>query len=240
MNSKLAILYASAALSVGTLHSAQPQTPENSNLFDGNFFARGRDPEGTIKPKKPKNDACNPAIWTLEARGAAFLPLQDKLSKLYGTAIPAIEVETSFTLAKSRSPCRNELQLWFNGTWAFQHNKSIGSGRHSDLDLVPISAGLSYQVNFFRSFAFYMGIGPTYSFLWIKNSNHDTTSHIRRNHLGFTTKTGFRFTFGRHFVIDLFGDYYYTQFRKMNHDPIQNIDRNFSAFFAGGAIGMKW
>lgn len=180
---------------------------------------------------------CNPTDWSLQVRGAAFIPLQEQLRKIYGSALPTVELEGSYSLIKW-SDC-NQLLLWGNVGWTFKTGESIGFGYYSRLNLIPISVGVEYQINFWRNFDFYVGLGPTYSFLRIENKDGFDTTHLRRSQFGFTTKTGFRYTFCTNFFFDIFGDYFYTPFREM-HDSIQNIDNHFSGFFVGGGFGGKW
>jgi hypothetical protein len=193
----------------------------------------------SCRPKKKPvcEDECNPTKWSFQARGAAFLPLTSQIRKIYGSALPTVELETSYQLIQW-SDC-NQLLLWWNVGWTFQTGKSIGFGYPCELDLVPFSLGVTYQYNIVRNIDFYVGIGPTYSLLWIENKTPFQTVHQRRGQFGFTTKTGFRFTFATNFFFDIFGDYYYTQFKKMNNS-IQNINGHFSGFFVGAGFGGKW
>jgi hypothetical protein len=183
---------------------------------------------------------CNPTDWTLQLRGAAFIPFKHQLREIYGDGLPTMEVEGSYCLMKNKWAHCDQLLLWDNVGWTSKAGKSIGFNYYTKLNLIPFSIGLSYQVNFLRYCDFYVGIGPSLSLLRIKNYDGFRTTHFNRNEFGFTTKTGFRFTFCTNFFFDIFGDYFYTKFRKMNHDPIQNIDNHFSGFFIGGGFGGKW
>lgn len=208
------------------LADAQTDSKENKskNKYEHGHFGR----------------TCNPTDWALQLRGAAFIPITSQLRKIYGTALPTMEVEGSYSLMKDKWTTCDQLLLWGNAGWTSKTGKSIGFGYYSKLNLVPLTLGLEYQINFARAFDFYFGIGPSFSMLRIKNNDGFQTSHFSRNEFGFTTKTGFRYTFCRHFFFDAFADYYYTRFRKMNHDPTQNISGHFSGFFIGGGFGGKW
>ncbi len=182
---------------------------------------------------------CNPTDWTLQLRGAAFFPLHEQIRKIYGAALPTIELESSYSLCKNFWSTCDQLLLWENIGWTFKTGKTLDFGYYTRLNLLPISVGIEYQVNMARNFDFYVGIGPTYSFLWVENDDDFSTSHQRKSQFGFTTKTGFRFTFCTNFFFDIFGDYLYTPFGKM-HNSIQSINGNFSGFFVGGGFGGKW
>ncbi|HEY5235727.1 MAG TPA: hypothetical protein VIJ14_06080, partial [Rhabdochlamydiaceae bacterium] len=189
------------------------------------------------KPRCWNDKECNPTNWTLQARGAAFIPLKHQLREIYGSAIPTVELESSYTMVKW-SDC-SQLLLWENVGWSFTTGKSIGFGFPCKMNLVPFSVGVTYQYNILRNIDFYVGIGPSYSLLWIENKTPFETVHMRKGQFGFTTKTGFRFTFATNFFFDIFGDYYYTPFGKMTNS-IQTIDNNWSGFFVGGGFGGKW
>lgn len=176
--------------------------------------------------------------WMLQARAAAFLPLKDQLTKIYGTALPTLEVEISCCLT-SLKPKRNRLLLWENSGWTMKVGESEHSANFSRLNLIPFSLGLEYQVYVCKNFDFYIGAAPAFSLLRIKNYNGFKTTHIQRSAFGAATKTGFRYTFYKRFFVDVYGDYYYTKFRKMK-DPIQSIDSRFSAFIVGGGIGGRF
>jgi len=93
------------------------QSIEETNLVaaeDGLVAARdGCGPRKPVCPPKPKpkcvpkpkpccwdDKECNPTNWSLQARGAAFLPLKHQLREIYGTAIPTVELEGSYSLIK--------------------------------------------------------------------------------------------------------------------------------------------
>lgn len=199
-------------------------------------------PRGCVheKPKSKRcQKVCNPNRWTIEARGAAFIPLQDKLREIYGTGWPTVELESSYRLMDNLGGKCNQLLLWENVGYTFKSGESIGFGYYTNLNLFPVSIGIEYVANIIDGFDAYLGIGPSYNFLWIENYDGFSTTHMFRNQFGFTTKTGFRYTFCTHMFIDVYGDYFFTQFNKM-HDPIQNIDNHFSAFIVGGGFGARF
>ncbi len=196
------------------------------------------------KPKCPPKkkpvyceDKCNPTKWSFQARGAAFLPLQSEIRKIYGSALPTVELETSYPLAQW-SEC-NQLLLFLNAGWTFQTGKTIGFGYYTRLNMVPLSLGIEYQWNLCRNLDFYIGAAPTYSFLWIEDKDGFSKKRIHSAQFGATSKTGFRFTFNTNFFLDVFGDFFYTPFGRM-HDSIQSFNGNITGFFVGAGLGGKW
>lgn len=181
-------------------------------------------------------DECCPPCWSLQARGAAYFPLQKHIREIYGTALPTVELEASYNICSW--DC-SQLLLWGNLGWTFATGVTRGFRFHSHLHLLPISLGLEYEYNLWRNLDFYLGVGPTYSWLLIQNKDGFSTSHKHKSQFGVTTKTGFRYTFCRNFFLDVFGDFFYTPFGHI-HDHIHSMNANFTGFFVGGGLGYKW
>ncbi len=182
---------------------------------------------------------CNPTRWTLQARGAAFIPLKQQLRSIFGSGEPTMQLESSYAIFKDKWTKCDQLLLWENVSWTSKSGELPAWGYHTKLNLIPISVGLSYQVNIVRNVDFYFGLGPTYSFLRMKIKYPFDNVHIKRSQFGFMTKTGFRFTFATNYFFDIFGDYYFTEFSKINH-YVPRINKVFNGFFVGGGFGGKW
>ena len=222
MNS-VALLSACGLLLMATAHAEQ----NNTNT--------------TQMPTQEKQLAstCNPTHWSMEARGAALLFLHHDLREIYGSGVPTVQLESSYTLCSDSWTSCDRFLLWENVGWSFKTGQSIGPHYHTRLNLIPISVGIEYQIYVGKGVDFYFGIGPSYSFLRITNDDHIDTHHIKRSQFGVVSKTGFRYTFCTNYFIDVFADYQYTRFRKMQ-DSIQSINRNFSGFNLGAGFGGKW
>ena len=182
---------------------------------------------------------CKYERWMFQIRGAAYLSLRKQFRDVYGTASPTLEVEGSYSVWKSATCPQDRLLVWANAGWTPKTGRTQGFGYRTKLDLIPFSIGVEYHVNIMDHFGFYVGIGPSYSLLRVKNSDGFTTTHHNREQFGFTTKTGLRWIFTRHFFLDVFGDYSYTPFRNI-HDSIQNLNGNFSAFNVGAGLGVNF
>jgi hypothetical protein len=183
---------------------------------------------------------CNPTRWAIQARGVAFLPLKSQLSDIYGTAWPTVQLESSYRLKEGLAKKCDQLLLWENIGWTWSTGETEGFGYYTGLNYMPISIGIEYEIPIIEGFDFYAGIAPSYNFLWITNYDGFSTNHLFRSQFGFTTKTGFRYTFCTNYFIDVFGDYSFTEFSKMNNDSIQNIDNHFGGFNVGGGFGGKF
>lgn len=185
-----------------------------------------------------KNYYCDYGI-NIEVRGAAFLPLKCDQRQIFGRALPAFQFEISGAVCSDILTCCDQLLVWGNVAWTGKKGRSLGFGYPSRLNLIPLSAGLEYQINWWECFGFYLGLGPAVSFLRIKNSDGFCIARNCRTGGGVMTKTGFRWTVCNHFLIDVFADYYFSSFKNLSN-PIQSINHNFSSFFVGGGIGAHF
>lgn len=221
--------------------SAFNQPKSNSNLTSENSTSNQQVIPTEKAPAKETILAyvCNPTSASLQLRGAAFIPLKQQLRDIYGSGLPTIELEGSYSVLKNNSSSCDQLLLWANVGWTFKTGSTIGHGYYTRLNLIPISLGVEYQFYLGKGFDFYLGLGPAYSFLRIKNDDFVDKHYFKKNQFGFKTKTGLRYTFFTNFFMDIFADYYYTQFGKMR-DSIQSIDNHFSGFIVGGGFGGKW
>jgi outer membrane protein W len=223
--SAMALLALPAALSATATLAAKQQNKDTNK-------------KGSNKGQK-EEVPCSPTHWSFEIRGDAYISLKEQIRKIYGSGIPTMEIEAAYTFFHDKWSTCDRFSLWANAGWSSKGGQTEGFGYYTKLNLVPISVGVEYQVQIVKDFDFYVGIGPSYSFLRIRNNDGFQNTHLKRNQFGFRTKTGFRYTFYTNFFIDAFGDYSYTHFRQMR-DPIQSIDGNFSGFYVGGGLGFKW
>lgn len=176
----------------------------------------------------------------LQVRGAAFLPFNNDLRKVYGSSLPTLQVEGAITISNNLLICDDSVLLWGNISWAQEKGRSREWGNPTRISLIPYSFGLEYQFNLIQDLDFYLGIGPSYSVMRIKNSDCFETRHCKRYHWGVTTKTGIRYAAWKNVFVDVFADYYYTQFRNMRSHSSERINNNIGGFFVGGGLGIKW
>jgi len=230
---KIAISATLAAFALPGILSAATSATQSNTMMKQESRDMGAEQTATA------GSMCNPTNWTLQARGAAFMPLKEELRHMFGSAEGTAEIESSYAIYKDKWTSCDQLLFWMNASWTHVYGHTNEQRYPAKLNLVPLSFGLTYQWNIVRNVDFYLGIGPTYSFLRASIESPFQKKHFNRGQFGFTTKTGFRFTFATNFFIDIFGDYYFTSFRKM-HSNVGHIENNFSGFFVGGGFGGKW
>ena len=138
--------------------------------------------------------------WIAELRAGAFIPTWHTLQKRFGHGW--IEGEAEFTYRFKR-----HWGVWGNAGYSFKQGHSPYHHK-AHLQLIPVSAGLKY-IFCSHKIRPYLGIGPCYTFAHFKNYSPLTRRKIYKNRWGFAAKSGIYFDLPRHWVLDIFVDYYY-------------------------------
>lgn len=141
---------------------------------------------------------------TVEARVGYFYPSSHLLRKIYRQG----GVEGEFELSKNIN-CN--WQVWGNVNYFSRTGRSRGEGNKTRITIVPISVGLKYVFIPSSRIRPYVGIGPTYSFVNIRNHTHYTKRHSHKDGFGFVVKSGLNYDLTCKFLLDLYVDYYYQQ-----------------------------
>lgn len=180
------------------------------------------------------NSCCDYGLY-FQWRGAAFIPLNCEQRQIFGRGLGAVQFEIAGRICGDMALCNDALLLFGNVAWTGKKGRSCGFGYPIRLSLVPFTIGLEYQIDICNCFDFYFGVGGVVSWLRAKSSDGFCCVKNRSTGGGVMTKTGFRYEIC-HFFIDIFADYYFTKFKRLQNS-IQNIDRKFSAFFTGVGFG---
>jgi hypothetical protein len=184
------------------------------------------------------NNRCCDYGLNFEWRGAAFIPLKCEQREIFGRALPAVQFEISGRLCGDVLMCNDEILLFGNVAWTGKKGCSPGFGYPIRLNLIPLTIGLEYQMNVCNWFDFYFGVGGVVSFLRNKTSDGFCCIRNHRTGGGVMTKLGFRYEIC-HFLIDIFADYYFTNFKHLQNS-IVNVNHKFSAFFVGLGLGRHF
>lgn len=190
-------------------------------------------PDPQVKP--PKAVTCCSKNWraTLELRVADFYPLNGTMRRIYDCGIPFYQVEASYSQS-------GPVSAWLNAGYLGKRGRSIGEEDRTYLRLVPIGFGLKYSFYLPYCWQGYVGAGPAYSFLTI-HDHSDFNHHIRREALGAMAKLGFTYEFWKCAFLDIFVDYYYTEFKfSGNRNCIRRNDLDASALIFGAGLGWNF
>lgn len=172
--------------------------------------------------------------WDGLFRLGAFLPTSQETRELYRPAWKQYQLEVSYNFSCTWS-------LWANIAYSIIDGRPIDSR----LQLYPIGLGVLYRVGLSKCLEGYLGAGPTFSFLHLDNDleveNHERDPFkVSKREFGGIIKSGLRYHYHEAIFVELFADYYYTQFH-VEADHLFKRDRlDLSAFFIGAGIGASF
>lgn len=175
--------------------------------------------------------------WEAKIRGAAFIPRSDLFRDIYGTALGSFDGEVA-------GKFHNYLQAWLNINFALAHGYSLGFCNTTKLWIVNSSLGLKTPFDINDWFRVYLGLGPTFGAIRIKDESEFTgCTSSTKSSIGVVAKSGMLFYFyspyrsdftsRNRWFVDIFADYVYqkAEFEK---------DVNASGLRVGAGIGVKF
>jgi opacity protein-like surface antigen len=165
--------------------------------------------------------------WEAKIRGGAFIPRSDLFREIYGTALGNFDGEFAGQFHKY-------VQAWININFALAHGYSLGFCNTTKIWIVNSSLGLKTPFDINDWFRVYIGLGPTFGAIRIKDeSQFSGCSSSTKSSIGFVAKSGMNFYFRTRWFVDIFADYVYqkAEFEK---------DVNASGLRVGAGIGVKF
>lgn len=165
-----------------------------------------------------------------------FLPASKRVKRIYGHGWADYNLE----LSKKVYSC---FHLWASVNGFSKKGHSIGFHDSTRLQLIPVSFGLKYIHPFTCNFEGYLALGPSYSFLRIKDHSYYVIQHISKEGWGCLGQCGFNYYVYNCFFLNAFVDYYYQRFSFHHHDYsyyTSRNDLNMSGWKFGGGIGYRF
>lgn len=179
----------------------------------------------------------SPCDISLDAKCAAFFPLDSKVRKIYGSALPMVTLEANARLCPL-------WEAWLDSSYVFADGKSYGwYGKDTHLSFVPISLGVKYFYSLCDGTDLYVGAGPCYSFFTTKDHNSLVHKITSKKQWGAVFKSGFRYHQSDCTFVEGFFNYMYQElsFGKTSDDPfVYRHDANLSSLQLGVAIGRNF
>lgn len=161
---------------------------------------------------------------SLEFRSAAFFHSSKLFREVYGNVGVCYELEASTGLCEC-------LEGWINFDWFSKHNE-IGRCA-SRASIANISFGIYFPYRFCDRLIAYIGVGPSFSEIWLKNSAPCCVERVSKLAFGGILKSGIYYFINRCFFIDLFVDYLY--------QPVHfETSVNIGGFKTGAGIGIQF
>ena len=174
--------------------------------------------------------------WEAKVRGAAFIPRSSLFREIYGTAAGNFDGEFAGQFYKY-------LQAWINIDFTLAHGKSLGFCNTTKLWIVNSSLGLKTPFDINDWFTVYLGLGPTFGAIRIKDESEFTgCTSSTKSSIGVVAKSGMVFYFwssydidfsSTRWFVDIFADYVYQK-----ADFEKNV--NASGLRVGAGLGIKF
>jgi hypothetical protein len=179
------------------------------------------------------DNSCN--RFSVSAQTAVFIPLDSKVRRIYGSALPAFTLEGNW-----KYQCWN---VWLNSSYIFGNGHAIGSSDKTHLNLVPITFGLKYIYTLCNSTDLYLGLGGSYGFLNIRDHSDFVHKKVSKNRFGGIVKSGIIYNYCENIFFEGFFNYTYQRFTfsKTSNDPfVYRHDADLSSLQLGAGVGMKF
>jgi hypothetical protein len=165
--------------------------------------------------------------WEAKIRGGGFIPRSNLFRDIYGTALGTFDGEIAASIHRY-------LQAWININFALAHGNSLGFCNPTTIWIVNSSLGLKAPFDINNWLTLYLGFGPTFGAIRIKDESQFTgCSSSTKSSIGFVAKSGIDFTFRTRWFVDIFADYVY---QKADFEK----DVNAGGLRVGAGIGVKF
>ncbi len=180
---------------------------------------------------------------SLDLKLGGFYPLAKKTRNTDSTKTrriyPIIWVNAGLVVTKTFC---NRFQTWFGIDYIFTNGESTILKKKSHFNLLPLSLGVSYLQPISCNTIAYLGVGGTYSFLWIRNHSKHFLTRVNHSGFGGIAKAGFYYWLWDKAYVDAFVNYFYQYFTFRKHKAtdggyIQRNDVNLSGLSFG--LGLK-
>lgn len=146
------------------------------------------------------------ADTSIQFRADAFFPTSNHVRKIFGDDGASYGVEAS----TSMMGC---FDGWFNFDWYQKHGRSIVGcqckGDSTKMEIANFSFGVKIPYLICDCFAPYLGIGPSFSKVWLQNKTQCQRKNASKWACGGVVKMGIHYYFCEFLFLDFFVDYLY-------------------------------
>lgn len=139
----------------------------------------------------------------LKVRAAAFVPSSQLFRTIYGKVSASMQLEATTQVCDC-------VDFWANLDFFAKHGKSVGLRQKTKIKIATFSTGVKLIGNKDRCLQTYLGIGPSFAGVWLKNcSTCPGCTHAEAVSPGVVFKFGCSRTIYGCGLLDLFADYTY-------------------------------
>lgn len=135
-------------------------------------------------------------------RVAAFYPSSEKFREIYGSVNADYQLEANIPLPFF---C---MDGWANIDWIPVTGRSEGFKDYTRADIVNLSMGIKIPFHI-CDFTAYLGIGPSFGKIWIKNHSRCCHNNTTKYAIGGVIKSGLNYCINECIILDVFIDYLY-------------------------------
>lgn len=183
-----------------------------------------------IGMESPKQNVTQPTSHDLknsiQIRADAFFPSSHRFREIYGSVGPSYEVQASRKI-------NSFIDGWVNFDWFYKSGHGKGCHTKTHINVANGSFGINFVYQFSKPVGIYLGLGPTFGGVWLKNESHCGHERVSKFAFGGVVKSGFTFSLSKHFFLDLFADYFYERVHFEHHV-------NIGGFRTGLGLGYKF
>jgi hypothetical protein len=147
-------------------------------------------------------EALGSGATSVELRAAAFFHQSDRFRKIYGNVGQNYQMEIS-------AATKTCALVWLNAGWAYQKGKSTRLQNYTRVNIADFSMGVKFPFYFKERCMSYVGIGPNFARVWLKNRTCFDSCKIWKDSVGGVVKVGLNYLFCHNVFIDVFVDYVY-------------------------------
>ncbi len=165
---------------------------------------------------------CNARV---EGRIAAFIPDSERFRDIYGTVGPSYQIEITW-------PTCGCWMGWVNASYFCKDGESDPLKDDTSIRIIPLSGGIKYAWHFSKCTEAYIGAGPSYSWVRIRDDSSFVKTEIDKQVWGGVFKSGLSRSWGW-FYTSIFFDYQW-------HYAKEQQCRSIGGPLFGGSIGGEF
>ena len=163
---------------------------------------------------------------SIEIRSAVFFHSSERFREIYSNVGASYQLEAS-------TKVYDDFDGWVNLDWFSKHGNSEGSYNPTRVSIANISLGMKYPYQFYEKFTAYIGLGPSFSRIRLKNKSQCGHETVSKWAVGCVLKTGICHFINESMFIDFFVDYLYQPVHFETHVDI-------GGFKVGAGLGVKF
>lgn len=173
---------------------------------------------------------------TLEIKSGYFFFSKSSMRNVYDKGGIDLQLTSTYPLFDYNETCNS--QVYASIEYLYCSGQSLEEKQKTTFKEIPVNFGLKTAFKISPQLKYYFTLGPRY-FHVQQNNNSQFVSHKQsRNGIGFFANTGFKIILGRHFLLDIFGEYTYAKTHFPSNEPnVYTRNMQLGGYTIGGGMG---